>query len=222
MRHELKFKVNMLQYEQIKAQCYRMLHVDPNGKDGVYTVRSLYFDTLSNRDYYNTISNAYSRHKMRLRTYGTDNKVFNLEKKYKEGSLSNKKIVLLSPEQAAAVAGGDYSVLQEADVKNDVCMDMINDLYIPKLVVQYKRTAFYLDIDNFRLTLDSDISYGLPDAFISEDKHLIVPSSLPAVLEVKYDSVLPAWLISSFARYGISLETNSKYCQGMRTMYGII
>ena len=199
-----------------------MMNKDVNGTDGCYVVKSLYFDTPSNRDYNDTLKNAFSRHKMRLRTYNDDNSVFHLEQKFKQGGMSTKTTVSLSREEARAVANGDYtSLLGHGEKGAKLFSIMSGDLYLPKLYVKYDRVAYNLDIDNLRVTLDSRIEYGMPRSFITQDKNTLMSSSAKIVLEIKYDTYVPAWLMASMKRCGIVLSTNSKFCQGMRTVYGI-
>lgn len=220
LRHELKFRIDPLQYGKLLGLCHRLLTPDPHATAGIYKVKSLYYDTPGHRDYDGTIRNQFARYKMRLRTYGAGGD-YKLEQKFKKGSLSGKRVVFLNEEQAHAVACGDYLGLSSMPEDGPLLYSILqSELYRPVLVVQYHRDAFLMDVDNFRLTLDSQISYGLPAAFF-DPSYPLVRSGSPIVLEIKYDDYLPAWLMAELKKCGVQLSTNSKYCQGMRSIYGL-
>ena len=220
MRKELKFKINPLQSQQIKLLCNRMINTDPNGENGEYTVSSLYFDTVLNRDYNDTLLNKQIRHKIRLRTYGNTG-FYRLEQKYKHGNESSKRTVVLDGEEAVRLVNGDYELLLDKGKDGRYLYSILKtDLYIPKLVVTYDRSAYYLNIDNFRLTVDENIRYDAPETFFAVDKASKVFMN-KSVMEIKYDTQVPAWMLSAFKRYGVKLSTNSKYCEGMRAFYGL-
>lgn len=222
MRHEMKFRIDLLQYEKLNGMCRRLLQTDPHAEKGVYQVKSLYFDTPARKDYHDTMAGAYARHKIRLRTYGGAHPIYRLEQKYKRGSLSAKRSVILSEEQAVQVSKGDYTCLAGLGEDGNILYHwMTTQGYQPMLTVWYLRDAFYMDTENFRLTLDSQVSYGMPQAFWEKNALPLVYPGGRHVLEIKYDSFMPMWIMREVKKSGVQLETNSKYCQGMQYMYGM-
>ena len=66
-RQERKFLISGEQYYRFSRQFAELFKEDShNGKDG-YMVRSLYFDTLGNKDFEEKLAGVECRRKMRLR-----------------------------------------------------------------------------------------------------------------------------------------------------------
>lgn len=221
LRQELKYQINPQQYEQLRALGRSRMQIDPYTTDGIYLVRSLYFDTRQHKDYQDTMGGAFARHKIRLRTYGLEEKMFRLEQKFKKGGLSGKRSVLLSPAQAVGVANGEYSCLKELPGHGPKLHKILmRDCYTPALTVNYWRDVFFLPEGNFRMTLDWNVSYGKPECFLSPKTAKMTPGESPTVLEVKFNTEPPAWLYAELAKIGVQLSKNSKYCRGMQKIYG--
>ena len=86
-RREFKYLVSPVQTAQIARRLEQVMLPDPHNGAGGYTVRSLYFDTLSDRDYTDKLNGYYQRRKIRLRSYGTDS-TLKLELKEKQGIIN--------------------------------------------------------------------------------------------------------------------------------------
>jgi len=83
-RHEIKYYINRMQAVELTQLFKSMMEIDPNGDDtGTYWVRSLYFDTLSNKDYYEKVIGHSIRKKIRLRIYNFSEETVKLEIKNK-------------------------------------------------------------------------------------------------------------------------------------------
>lgn len=221
LRHELKYQITPQQYKQLRALGRSRLQMDPYTTDGIYLVRSLYFDTRQHKDYQDTMDSAFARHKMRLRTYGNDQTLFRLEQKFKKGGLSGKRSVLLSPAQAVQVANGNYTCLQDmAGYGPKLYKILMRDCYTPALTVNYWRDVFFLPENNFRMTLDWDVCYGGPQCFLHPETAQLIQGNSPIVLEVKFNTAPPTWLNGELEKIGVQLSKNSKYCRGMQKLYG--
>ena len=61
-----------------------ILATDKFSKNGSYSVRSLYFDTADDRDFFDKINEQNQRRKVRLRIYAPQDQVAKLELKQKE------------------------------------------------------------------------------------------------------------------------------------------
>lgn len=220
LRHEEKYPVTSEQYRQLRELGRRTLLCDPHTTDGIYLVRSLYFDTWKGKDYHAAMHGDLARHKMRLRTYDTDEAFYRLEEKYKKNGLSGKRDSLLTPAQAHEVAEGNYTHLEQTvPYGSRLAKILQRDDYRPALTVNYWRDVFYLPEDDFRLTLDWDIAYGAPESFWHPEQTLTPDPDSPIVLEVKYRTAPPAWLTKNLEEIGVVLGQNSKYCRGIQTIY---
>lgn len=94
LRQEHKYLLNPAQADQYKCEFRKLLSEDAhNGKNG-YLVRSLYFDTLNDRDLAEKLAGVEIRRKIRLRIYAPDANVAFLEMKQKEGENQDRKSVV--------------------------------------------------------------------------------------------------------------------------------
>ena len=77
LREEKKFLLNQAEALKLRNYLSNVVHTDShNGLDG-YQVRSLYFDSLSNRDFQEKEDGLELRRKLRLRVYSPELKCRN-------------------------------------------------------------------------------------------------------------------------------------------------
>ena len=82
LRQEKKYLLSYDQFRRLDHTFEQVLHPDShNGKMG-YPIRSLYFDTMQERDFYEKEDGLEIRRKIRLRTYSPDSDFAMLEMKY--------------------------------------------------------------------------------------------------------------------------------------------
>jgi len=140
-RQERKFLISGEQYYRFSRQFAELFKEDShNGKDG-YMVRSLYFDTLGNKDFEEKLAGVECRRKMRLRIYSPQSRTAFLEMKQKQGSNQLKRSLTISREHAEELMKGHYEVLLEySDPFATECYGVLKtNCYIPKVIVEYKR-----------------------------------------------------------------------------------
>lgn len=170
-RQERKFLISGEQYYRFSRQFAELFKEDShNGKDG-YMVRSLYFDTLGNKDFEEKLAGVECRRKMRLRIYSPQSRTALLEMKQKQGSNQLKRSLTISREHAEELMKGHYEVLLEySDPFATECYGVLKtNCYIPKVIVEYKRMAFVFKENDTRITFDSNISASkLTGRFLEE------------------------------------------------------
>ncbi len=194
-RHEYKHYISFSDYLVIKSRleavCGRDHHAGENGK---YLIRSLYFDTASDKALQEKISGVSEREKFRIRCYNFDYSFIRLEKKVKKGGLGYKLSAALSREDVKRITEGDTEWMKDSSEA------LIVELYEkmkyeglrPKTIVDYEREPFVYQAGNVRITLDYNIRTG---AFCRDmlDANAptapVTPSTI--ILEVKYDNFLP-------------------------------
>ncbi|MFX1450202.1 MAG: CotH kinase family protein, partial [Promethearchaeota archaeon] len=72
-RSELKFYINLLEYEYLSNLLLKVLKLDPHSKDKKgYIIRSIYFDDEENKAFYEKIAGVKERKKYRIRMYDND------------------------------------------------------------------------------------------------------------------------------------------------------
>lgn len=78
------------QFYQYSNNLSQIMHLDAHSGDDGYLIRSLYFDSLDERDFHEKEDGVELRRKIRLRNYGPDSKVAKLEMKKKQGAMQKK------------------------------------------------------------------------------------------------------------------------------------
>lgn len=223
LRREEKYPLTLGEAYQYAEKFQPLLTADPASADGNYKVRSLYFDTLGDDDFFDKIREQNIRRKIRLRIYHPGDRTAKLEMKQKENIYQKKRSLSVSREDAIKLIRGDYTVLlsyEEPFAKELFCM-MNEECYRPKSIVEYDRRAFMAPVNNIRLTFDSNIraTESSVDLF---DPNLILYPVYPedrVVFEVKYNRFLLDYLqqiLESIDRREVS---SSKYCLGRSIGY---
>ena len=216
LRTEHKYPLSAFQAESLRLRLSAILTPDPHsrGRDG-YLVRSLYFDSFSNKDFFEKQAGIEFRKKIRLRCYG-DGGIVKLETKQKQGSLQRKLSLSISRTEAEALINADYAfLLDRADpLAKKFYAEMASNLYFPRCVVDYKRFAFVVPANDIRITFDSCLS-GSESNFNIFDKNLQlfpVPPLGGTTLEVKYNGFLLSYVKDALSLDGQPECASSKYC----------
>ena len=76
-----------------------------------YIIKSLYFDSLYNRDFFDKECGIEKRRKIRLRVYDSNQDFAMLEMKQKDGANQLKRSMKISKKDAEELINGNYSVL---------------------------------------------------------------------------------------------------------------
>lgn len=197
--HGFSVGVMRLFVRPITAQQNVLLHrlssimkTDANSDIGGYLVRSLYFDSIYDDDYFDKINGLESRKKIRLRIYSPGQHNAKLELKQKQGAAQRKKSLIITRHLAEEMIMGNYSGL--ANLDSELAMKfyqlMETGIYRPKCIVEYHRIAFAENSNEIRITFDSEIgaNYHFED-FFKRDLTLI-PVWKEPILEVKYNGFL--------------------------------
>jgi len=92
-RHENKYRIDKVTMYNIRDKLSNLLQIDRNIEG--YTVRSLYFDSVNDIDYYEKLEGAYNRKKIRLRIYDDNFEFIKLELKSKFDNHQLKKSLVI-------------------------------------------------------------------------------------------------------------------------------
>jgi SPX domain protein involved in polyphosphate accumulation len=164
------------------------------GKSGEYLIRSVYFDTPSDRALVDKISGISEREKFRIRFYNMDTNYIRLERKYKRNQLGNKASAPLTLAQAQDIVTGNlaWMLASESALIRELYAKMKNTLLTPKVIVDYMREPFLFPAGNIRITLDREIRSGTDVTNAFTMKTVTIPIKENVILmEVKYDEFLP-------------------------------
>jgi hypothetical protein len=138
---------------------------------------------------------AFYRDKYRLRYYNDDLSFIRLEHKHKEGELSVKRSVPISPAEYEILSAGGLPFLFN---EREPVGPAFSRLYTlkrlrPVVSFSYHREAYVFPTGNIRLTLDSNIPGG------------------PGVMEIKYSGFLPCFISDLLGGLPLMRVEASKY-----------
>ncbi len=200
----------------LKVRLAGLLLPDPHaGKDGVYNIRSLYFD-----DYYDSClreneAGTDPREKFRIRIYNHSSERISLELKKKVRGKTQKLSCPLSEEQCRGLMEGRPPAVgaETPALLNKLGVQMRTKLMKPKVIVEYERVPYICPLGNVRITMDENISSsGRTDLFLEERIPLRpVLEAGQHVLEVKYDEYLPDAVYRTIQLAGLRQTAFSKY-----------
>ncbi len=195
LRHELKYMINYMEYRLLKSRLKEVLNLDPHcGLDGLYHVRSLYFDDCRNGALSDKLAGVYCRKKYRLRIYNHNQECIKLEKKSKIDNLIGKESVSLNRRDVDRILQGDIDFLAESQHKvlRAFYLECKRNLLKPNVITDYYREVYVYPVGNVRISFDIGLHTGLnaTDLF-NKESFMMGISDYPVILEVKYDSVLP-------------------------------
>jgi len=218
LRQEKKFLISLSQFYRYSHDLSQILKLDSHSQGEGYMIRSLYFDTLDDRDYQEKEDGVEIRRKIRLRNYGPNIPFAMLEMKQKQGAMQKKRSLRLGQEDARRMISGDYSVLLKYENPFAAeCFSMMNMLcYRPKTVVTYQRKAFVARENKIRVTFDHHIK-GTESCFDIFSDTLLENSILDTymvVLEVKFNGFLLSYIKDMLMECDTSELSVSKYCLG--------
>lgn len=214
-RNELKYICSEGELIQIHSRVQMLCDADAHaGPEGIYNIRSIYFDDLQNRYFFENENGTDPREKFRIRTYNASDSRITLECKKKERSMTHKDSCQLSKEQYQKILDGTLSA-------SDVNSTLLEKFYLiqeqrhlqPKVIVAYERTPFVYTFGNVRITFDRNIGSST-DISAFFDPYLPVRPILPLgknILEVKYDELLPNFLYEAMNLGSLRQTTFSKY-----------
>lgn len=224
LRQERKFLLSMTQKLRLEGKLDALLPQDShNGSEGGYLVRSLYFDTIRNRDYCEKADGLEQRRKIRLRIYEPGAADVYLEMKQKQGSNQLKRSLKIKREDAKRIASGNYAPLLSYKDKFAVeCYGIMNrDGYLPQIILEYRRKAYVKAENNIRITLDGEVRAleGHSPLFFEENPGLYpVLEPWKVILEVKYNHFLFSYIRDIIRSCNQSEVSVSKYCMARAPM----
>lgn len=218
-RRELKYPIGEIDYYRVNKLFNEILTPDNNNGKYGYKIRSLYFDSINNNDYYSKISGDEVRKKIRLRIYDTKATEVKLEIKRKLNINQIKESTIISKEDAIKLINKDYRVLLKYDeIAHSAYNIMTIGQYQPVVLVDYIRRAYIHSENNIRVTLDSDIRSNEFNFNMFSDDLTMIPvfDYYNALLEVKFDGELFCWISQALVGLDTTNYSISKYCSGRR------
>jgi len=223
LRREEKYLLTLREALRCASRFERVLRPDTYSQHGAYQIRSLYFDTVDDRDFHDKLTEQNCRKKIRLRIYTPSDSRVKLELKQKENIYQKKSSLLISREDALALIDGRYSVLlnYEDTFACEIFTMFSKECYRPKTIIEYSRRAFMAKENNIRLTFDQDIR-ALEGNFDLFAPVLPMYPVLPldqVIFEVKYNQFMLGYITDIISCVNRRSVSASKYCLGRQISY---
>ena len=215
-RHELKYLVSGAELQMLRSRIGHLIPADSHaGPDGGYNIRSLYFDDLYNRCYYENENGTDPREKFRIRIYNHSADRITLECKRKERGKTHKTSCPLTVEQVRSLMCGRPLPMigQQPPLLQKMTMQMLTRGLRPVVIVEYDLIPYVYKNGNVRITLDCNISSSTAVERFLEDqipKRPIMPLG-QQLLEVKYDDYLPDFIYHHLQLQNLRQTAFSKY-----------
>lgn len=223
LRREEKYLLTLGEALQCAERFEKTLTPDDFSKDGSYQIRSLYFDTVDDRDFHDKLTEQNCRQKIRLRIYSPGDSQVKLELKQKENVYQKKRSLLITRADSLAVIEGRFSVLlnYEDPFAGEMFALLTEGCYRPRTIVEYSRRAFMAKENNIRLTFDSNIRALEGDCRLFSRTLPLYPV-LPGdqvIFEVKYNQFLLGYIMDIIRCVDRRSVSASKYCLGRPLSY---
>lgn len=194
-RNEIKHVIGLGDKAAVCANMRAIAQLDEHtDEQGRYHIRSLYFDSPSNRALREKTDGVNEREKFRIRLYNHDTSFIKLEKKVKRNGLGYKVTAPLTADEAQKIVDGDLDWMPKSGraLVVELYSKMKSQHLRPKTIVDYERTPFIYPAGNVRVTIDENIRTGLNCTDFLNQYCIMMPAGEPVIiLEVKWDEFLP-------------------------------
>lgn len=214
-RHEYKFVIPYDEMLRLREKLNVLLDIDRDYNG--YMIRSLYFDSIDDEDYYDKLNGEMERKKIRIRIYDPKGDLIKLELKAKYDYHQLKESLIISKEDAKELIKGNYNVLlnYQEDIAKRIYVMLMSGYYKPKVIIEYQRIA-YKGKTTTRITFDFEIksSTNVEDFFEDKINYIDTIDKKDVVLEVKFDRLLEPYIASILEKYVSRSQSVSKYIMG--------
>lgn len=215
-RHEIKYLISESQIPVLRNRIHGLMQLDAHvGANGIYTVRSLYFDDYRNRCLHENENGNDPREKFRIRIYNCSTERISLERKRKERGKTLKTSCPLTVEQANKLVQGKFFAIQSdyPDLLKKLLLEMQIHLLRPVVIVEYERIPFVYRDGNVRVTFDTNISSSsdISEFFTVHIPKRPIMQAGQQLMEVKFDDFIPDSIYQSLNISDLQQTTYSKY-----------
>ena len=214
-RVEQKYIITEEKIAYLKYKMEQVMGYDKHAQDGIYRIRSLYFDDMYDSFLEENENGNDFREKYRIRTYNNQTEKIHLEIKGKERGYTSKIKEQVTKEECLEYIRGLVPAIKESDgiVKKKLYTLAVMRRMRPLEIVEYDRIPFVEEKGNVRVTFDKNIVGTSEITSFFDD---IIPGIplLPTgqhILEVKYDEFLPDYIKQILNEVHVTKTAFSKY-----------
>lgn len=216
LRKEIKYTISPYTERILSTRLESIMDKDIHNNDHGYMVRSLYFDTMDNQDFFDKSDGIEYRKKIRLRIYDVNSNSAKLELKEKQNTVQRKRSLLVDRQEAMALINRNYEcLLDKGNFGKELYTIMMAEHYRPVCVVQYQRRAFICKTNDIRITLDRQLMSNEGNFNLFDEKMQLYPVDLSGnvTLEVKYNHFLLSYIKDIISITDKINTSSSKYCR---------
>ncbi len=226
-RHEQKYVLNYLQYNEIKNVVSTLMKPDENaGENGEYMIRSLYMDDMYNSAYEQKMDGVYKRKKYRIRTYNLKKDTINFECKHKSDAYIYKEAFPITEEEFNRIMDNDVTFLlkRKEQLAQEIFIDMRTKLLKPVVIVDYEREAYVYDAGTVRVTFDKNVRAAQPDSDFFDWNIPVYDVFMDGsiIMEIKFTGYIPEHIRKIFKVRNFTQTSASKYCMCVDRLNGMI
>lgn len=208
MRYEIKYAIKNMDADLVR----QVIRLHPGGFRKTYPdrqINNIYFDSTLKDSFYANVDGVSERKKFRLRWYGSNlNELSDpiFEIKIKRNRLGEKV-----RKELPSMAFGELE-----QCKSSMFGDpMISKMMVPTLMNTYIRSYYGLVSGKFRLTVDSQLSFGQ----VHKERPNIIYKNLPlTILELKYEASADEEVDWIMQHLPFRQTKSSKYALGVRLL----
>lgn len=223
-RNEIKYVCSGEELIRIEHSVRNICRLDSHAdENGGYRVRSLYFDDYQDTCFWENENGVAPRKKYRIRIYNENTDQIFMECKHKERDMTKKDFCRITKKECEDLMQGRFWALgsgQEPLLKY-FCAEMALKAFMPKVIVQYERTAYIYPVGNVRITFDRNIAMsGMNKDFLRQC--LPVRPVMPAnchILEIKYSGMIPDFVYNAVQVSDLHQTNFSKYYISRQMQY---
>ena len=217
-RCENKYIVSEQQLYLLDRQLSSLLRKDIHQTGKAYCIRSLYFDDPQNSRMEENHAGVDLRKKYRIRIYDPSQNTMHLEIKEKVHGLTRKSACDITRDECLTLMDGRFpSEFDSRAVLNALKLEMRISRMRPAAIIDYERSAYICPTGNVRITFDRNITVSTCcRAFLADKPSHLIPL-LPTgmhVLEVKYDELIPDYILQVIQSIKPERTAFSKYYLG--------
>ena len=216
-RHENKYEISKADYLAMRSRLKQIMSADPHtDENGLYQIRSIYFDNIYDKALKEKIDGIAKREKFRIRWYNDDFSFITLEKKMKINNLCLKYDARITEEECHRILSGDIEFMRThpEELVKELYAKMRYQRLKPKVLVSYLREPYIYKSGNVRVTFDSNVRTSIFRRDLLKKNGLdISATDSPGdmILEVKYDAFLPEIIQDMVQCKDLRQQAFSKY-----------
>ena len=228
-RFELKYVMPANLADSILASISNFVKPDPyTGDKDHYFVNSIYLDSPNFISYQEKLDGLKNRKKFRIRYYQehceNPNSPIFFEIKRKSDSIIIKDRLLVNQNHLANFSLSTWNKLRYTNppLFSEIFHSYQTLRLKPRILVHYKRKPYFSKFNKtFRITFDYDIKAAKVDSFQPNKIYSKNVLHNFAVMEVKFNGVIPPWFSYIIKMNNLKRGSFSKYCQSVSKLYNL-